>query len=128
MPKFPAGAPQCAQGDSRDDQARRRSCPVIRYRHFLPNEYLYSVIALQRAFRFSDLNTETIGDRVRLMTHMPLAELVSDFDDQLKSATKGMASFSYEVEEYKKADVVRVDDRVVAVPPQGRQPRTRALE
>ncbi|MCX6788609.1 MAG: translation elongation factor 4 [Candidatus Jorgensenbacteria bacterium] len=83
--------------------------PIIKLDIILPNEYLSSVIALQRAFRFSDLNTETIGDRVRLMTHMPLAELVSDFDDQLKSATKGMASFSYEVEEYKKADVVRVD-------------------
>lgn len=83
--------------------------PIIKLDIILPNEYLSNVIALQRAFRFSELHTETLGDRVRLITHMPLAELVSDFDDQLKSATKGMASFSYEVEEYKKADVVRVD-------------------
>ena len=83
--------------------------PIIKLDIILPNEYLSNVIALQRAFRFSDLHTETLGDRVHLITQMPLAELVSDFDDQLKSSTKGMASFSYEVLEYEKADVVRVD-------------------
>lgn len=83
--------------------------PIIKLDIILPNEYLSNVIALQRAFRFADLHTETLGDRVHLITQMPLAELVSDFDDQLKSSTKGMASFSYEVLEYAKADVVRVD-------------------
>lgn len=83
--------------------------PIIKLDIILPNEYLSNVIALQRAFRFTDLHTETLGDRVHLVTRMPLAELVSDFDDQLKSSTKGMASFSYEVLEYERADVVRVD-------------------
>ena len=83
--------------------------PVIDVEIILPSEYLSSVIALQKKFRFSDLHTETQGDRIRLITRMPLAELVSDFDDQLKSATKGMASFSYEFKEYVKGDVSRVD-------------------
>ena len=83
--------------------------PIIKLDIILPNEYLSSVLALQRKFRFEDIHTETLADRVRLITRMPLAELVSDFDDQIKSATKGMASFSYEFEEYAKADVYRVD-------------------
>lgn len=83
--------------------------PIIKLDIILPNEYLSSVLALQRKFRFGDIHTETLVDRVRLVTHMPLAELVSDFDDQIKSATKGMASFSYEFEEYARANVARVD-------------------
>ncbi len=83
--------------------------PIIKLDIILPNEYLSSVLALQRKFRFADIRTETLVDRVRLVTQMPLAELVSDFDDQIKSATKGMASFSYEFMEYKRADVARVD-------------------
>ncbi len=83
--------------------------PVIKVDIILPNEYLSSVLALQKKFRFSDLHTETLGDRVRLITRMPLSELVSDFDDQIKSATKGMASFAYDFEEYVRADVARVD-------------------
>ncbi len=39
---------------------------------------------------------------------MPLAELVSDFDEQLKSLTSGYASFSYELAGYRRADIVRV--------------------
>ncbi|MFA6407327.1 MAG: translation elongation factor 4 [Candidatus Paceibacterota bacterium] len=83
--------------------------PIITVEIILPNEYLSSVLSLQKKFRFSDLHTETLGDRIRLITQMPLAELVSDFDDQLKSATKGMASFSYEFVKYAKADIARVD-------------------
>ncbi len=83
--------------------------PMINIDIILPQSYLASVLALQKSFRFSDINTETIGDRVKLSSSMPLAELVSDFDDQLKSATRGLASFSYEVKDYAKADVVRVD-------------------
>ena len=40
---------------------------------------------------------------------MPLAELISDFDDQLKSLSGGYASFSYELADYVKADIVKVD-------------------
>ena len=53
--------------------------------------------------------TETFQDQTELRALMPLAELVSDFDDQLKSATAGFASFSYELADYAKADIVKTD-------------------
>lgn len=93
--------------------------PMIAIDIILPQECLPSVLALQQNFRFSGLSTETIGDRVKLSSYLPLAELVSDFDDQLKSATRGLASFSYEVKDYAKADVVRVDIVVAHEPVPG---------
>ncbi|MEK7542971.1 MAG: translation elongation factor 4 [Patescibacteria group bacterium] len=83
--------------------------PIIVINIILPREYLSSVVAFQENFRLSSITTETIGDRVKFSAQMPLAELVSDFDDQLKSATHGLASFSYELLGYEKANVVRTD-------------------
>lgn len=48
-------------------------------------------------------------DRVMLKYHMPLAEIIVDFHDALKSLTKGYASFDYEPIGYKKADLVKLD-------------------
>ncbi|MDO8557348.1 MAG: translation elongation factor 4 [Candidatus Jorgensenbacteria bacterium] len=83
--------------------------PIIAIDIILPQENLSDIMALQKTFRMSGVTTETIGDRLQFSTKMPLAELVSDFDDQLKSATHGLASFSYELVGYEKADVVRTD-------------------
>jgi len=83
--------------------------PMIRLDVIVPNEYLSSMLGLQRTFRMSEVHTETLIDRVRITARMPLSELISDFDDQIKSSTKGMASFSYEFEDYEKTDVIRVD-------------------
>ncbi len=83
--------------------------PYIKIEVLVPHEDLSQIFAIQKKYRMSEIQTETIGERVKLSATMPLAELVSDFDDQLKSATKGLASFSYELGEYQKADVLRVD-------------------
>lgn len=83
--------------------------PMIRLDVIVPGEYLSNVLGLQRVFRMTEVHTETLVDRVKISARMPLSELISDFDDQIKSATKGMASFSYEFENYEKTDVIRVD-------------------
>jgi len=83
--------------------------PIIAIDIILPQEHLSNILGLQQKFRLSEILTETIGDRIKLSASMPLSELISDFDDQLKSATRGLASFSYEMKEYQKADVARVD-------------------
>ncbi|MCA1741849.1 MAG: translation elongation factor 4, partial [Bacteroidales bacterium] len=49
------------------------------------------------------------SDRVEVTFDMPLAEIVFDFYDKLKSISKGYASFDYHITEYKKADLVRLD-------------------
>ncbi len=83
--------------------------PVISMEIITPTKYLPALIGIQQKFRMAVLNNETLGDRIRISAEMPLVELVSDFDDNLKSATEGYASFSYEVKGYERADVVRVD-------------------
>ncbi len=83
--------------------------PMIMMDIIFPVRYLSQVMSLQRKFRFSDMHTETIGDRIKLSAHMPLVELISDFDDNLKSVSEGYASFSYSLEAYAPAAVVRVD-------------------
>ncbi|MEK7086807.1 MAG: translation elongation factor 4 [Patescibacteria group bacterium] len=83
--------------------------PMVKIEIILPNRYLNDVFPLQSRFRLSQITTESFAARVRLKAVMPLAELVSDFDDQLKSATQGYASFSYEISDYNRADIARVD-------------------
>jgi GTP-binding protein LepA len=75
----------------------------------VPPEYLNNVYPLQARFRFTNITTHTFQDQTEIKAGMPLAELVSDFDDQLKSATAGFASFSYELADYAKADIEKVD-------------------
>lgn len=83
--------------------------PIIALEIIIPVKYLPSIIAVQQRFRMTVLHNETLGDRIRISAEMPLVELVSDFDDNLKSATEGYASFSYAVKGYERAEVMRVD-------------------
>ncbi len=83
--------------------------PTIAIEVIVPGAYLSNVLALQRTFRMTSVRTESVGDRIKVSATMPLVELVSDFDDQLKSSTQGLASFSYALSGYVAADVVRVD-------------------
>ncbi|MGC9610835.1 MAG: translation elongation factor 4 [Minisyncoccia bacterium] len=83
--------------------------PMTNISILVPPEYLNNVYPLQARFRFTGITTRTFQDRTEIKAMMPLAELVSDFDDQLKSATAGFASFSYELADYAKADIIKVD-------------------
>lgn len=83
--------------------------PMASVSILLPHEYVGNVLPLQGRYRMEQVTTSTFQNRVHLSAVMPLAELISDFDEQLKSMTSGYASFSYELTDYKKADVVRVD-------------------
>lgn len=83
--------------------------PMISLDIIFPRAYLSSVLSVQKKFRLSEVHTETIGERIKISAEMPLVELVSDFDDYLKSVSEGYASFSYEIREYAKADIARVD-------------------
>lgn len=83
--------------------------PMVAIIILAPHRHLQSMYPLQMRFRMLNIVTETFHDRVELKAVMPLAELVSDFDDQLKSLTEGYASFSYELADYARADIQRVD-------------------
>ncbi len=83
--------------------------PMIKVEIVCPKELLGPVLGLKELFRWDDLTTHLLGDRMIIQTRMPLAELISDFDDRLKSVSGGFASFNYEEDGFKKADLSRVD-------------------
>ena len=83
--------------------------PTIELEILAPTVYLGPIMKLKEPFRMGEMRTTNMVDRVLIKTRMPLMELISDFDDQLKSLTHGFASFSYEMAEYQKADLARID-------------------
>lgn len=83
--------------------------PMIELEILAPTVYLGPIMKLKEPFRMGEMQTTNMVDRVLIKTRMPLMELISDFDDQLKSLTHGYASFSYEMADYQKADLARID-------------------
>ena len=84
--------------------------PYIKLTLHLPSEYVGSVMALCNDRRGIQEKLDYItSDRVTLIYQMPLNEMVFDFYDRLKSATKGYASMDYELSEYKPSNLVKLD-------------------
>lgn len=89
--------------------------PTVLISLLMPSWALNSLFQIQHRFRMTDMQTHILTDigtqeeRIRVTARMPLSELISDFDDQLKSVTQGYASFSYEMSEYVKARIVKID-------------------
>jgi GTP-binding protein LepA len=94
--------------------------PIMTVTLFMPQEYVGPVMSLCTAKRGVQLDMSYHGRQVHLRYEIPLAEIVLDFFDRLKSVSRGYASMDYEFKEYRVADVVRVDllingDRVDAL-------------
>jgi GTP-binding protein LepA len=84
--------------------------PVVRATVLTPNDYVGAVMELCQGRRGSLLGMDYLSaDRVELRYTLPLAEIIYDFFDQLKSRTKGYASLDYEPTAEQKADLVKVD-------------------
>ncbi len=83
--------------------------PIITATIFVPQDYLGSVITLCNAKRGNQVDMHYHGRQVKLVYEMPMAEVVMDFFDKLKSVSRGYASLDYEFKEYRAADVVKVD-------------------
>ena len=76
-------------------------------------EYLGAVLKLCEEKRGSQKGLDYhTGDRVRIKYLLPLNEVVIDFYDRLKSATKGYASFDYEFQGYQAGDLVKLDIKI----------------
>ena len=84
--------------------------PYIEASIIVPKEYVGTVMELnnERRGRFDQLEYLS-EDRVHLTYDLPLAEIVLDYYDQLKSRTRGYASFDYDVSGFRPGDLVRVD-------------------
>jgi len=83
--------------------------PIITTKIFVPQDYLGAVITLCESKRGSQVNMAYHGRQVQLTYDMPMAEVVMDFFDKLKSVSRGYASLDYEFKEYRAADVVKLD-------------------
>ena len=83
--------------------------PVMTVQLFMPQEYVGAIMTLCNAKRGVQLNMAYHGRQVHLTYELPLNEIVLDFFDKLKSASRGYASMDYEFKEYREADVCKVD-------------------
>jgi GTP-binding protein LepA len=84
--------------------------PYVRAMIIAPSEYTGTIMELVQARRGSMDHMHYLSpERVELTYELPLAEVVFDFFDQLKSRTRGYASLDYEPGEYRASDLVRVD-------------------
>jgi GTP-binding protein LepA len=83
--------------------------PIVTVHLYMPQEYVGPVMTLANQKRGEQKNMAYHGRQVMLTYEMPLAEIVLDFFDKLKSISRGYASMDYEFKEYRAADVVKVD-------------------
>ncbi|MDQ2967014.1 MAG: translation elongation factor 4 [Actinomycetota bacterium] len=84
--------------------------PYIKASIIVPKEYVGAVMELNNARRGSFDHMEYLSEqRVHLTYELPLAEIVLDYYDQLKSRTRGYASFDYDVIDFRPGKLVRVD-------------------
>lgn len=83
--------------------------PIITSTILVPQDYVGAVITLCTQKRGVQRNMQYLGRQVRLTYEMPLNEVVMDFFDKLKSASRGFASVDYEFKEYRNSDLVKLD-------------------
>ena len=83
--------------------------PWVKLQIFVPQTYIGAVMELVQERRAKFLNMQHFGMQVELIYEMPLAEMVTDFYDKLKSVSSGFASLDWEFLEFREVDAVRVD-------------------
>jgi len=83
--------------------------PIVTVQLYMPQDSVGPVMTLCNQKRGVQLNMAYHGKQVHLSYELPLAEIVLDFFDKLKSVSRGYASMDYAFKEYRAADVVKVD-------------------
>ena len=84
--------------------------PYVKAQIMVPQEFVGAVMELAQRKRGDFVTMDYIDEnRVNVIYQIPLAEIVFDFFDKLKSSTRGYASFDYEISEYRKSNLVKMD-------------------
>ncbi len=83
--------------------------PMVTATIHVPSEFVGPVLSLCQDRRGRQRDMRVHGSRVQIRYDLPLAEIVVDFHDRLKSCTRGYGSFDYELEGYEPADLVKLD-------------------
>jgi GTP-binding protein LepA len=99
------------------NEVERVEEPYIKASVIVPKEYVGAVMELcnERRARFDHMEYLS-EERVVLLYELPLAEIVLDFYDQLKSRTRGYASFDYDLAGFREGELVRVDVLIAGEP------------
>lgn len=93
-----------------DGKVKEVKEPMVKATILTPKDYVGTIMELCQSKRGSMIDIQYLGeDRVQLRYRLPLAEIVFDFFDQLKSKTQGYASLDYEDDGFAASDLVRVD-------------------
>ena len=83
--------------------------PYVRGSIFVPTEFMGAIYKLAQEARGEHRSVEHIGKRVHLTFDFPLAEIIVDFYDRLKSLSRGYASFDYDFLEFRPSELVKLD-------------------
>lgn len=84
--------------------------PYVKAQIMVPQEFVGAVMELSQRKRGDFVTMDYIDDnRVNVIYQIPLAEIVFDFFDKLKSSTRGYASFDYDMSEYRRSQLVKMD-------------------
>lgn len=91
--------------------------PWVECHIMTPSDYMGAIMNLANEKRGELSKTESGGESRLYLTYIfPLNEVVTDFNDKLKSATKGYASFDYEFHSYRKSDIIKLEVKVNSEP------------
>ena len=91
------------------DRIEQMDEPFVTSSVYVPTEYMTSIYNLAQEKRGVHKSLEYMGKRVHIRFDFPLAEIVIDFYDKLKSISKGYASFDYELADFRPSDLVKLD-------------------
>jgi GTP-binding protein LepA len=84
--------------------------PIVRAEIITPKKYIGSIMTLCQKKRGVYKTTQYLSkDKAQLLYNLPLGEIIFDFYDKLKSISSGYASFDYELKEFKKASLQKLD-------------------
>src|SRR5207237_1240038 len=91
------------------DRIEQMDEPYVKSSVFVPTEFMTAIYKLAQEKRGEHRSLEYHGKRVHIRFDFPLAEIVVDFYDRLKSISKGYASFDYELSEFRPSYLVKLD-------------------
>jgi len=91
------------------DRIEQMEEPYVRSSVYVPTEFMTAIYKLAQEKRGVHKSLEYVGKRVHIRFDFPLAEIVVDFYDRLKSISKGYASFDYEFADFQASDLVKLD-------------------
>ncbi len=87
--------------------------PWVKSHIMVPSEYLGAIMSLGMEKRGELIKTETLDSKRLILTYrLPLNEIITDFNDKLKSITRGYGSFDYEFEKYELGDIIKLEIKV----------------